>query len=94
MLEAKPIADLELLEQRLSAFEERMTELARSRLTLDEIMHIKGEIEPILASFRTKMTATQIKTLEHLEYSRILFKRAGLPRLSLVYMSDNPSLAA
>ncbi len=93
-LAANADVDLEPLEQRLSALEERMTELAQARLSAEDTSQIQGEINANLARFRAKMTAAQIDMLERQNYSKLLFERVGLPRLSLFYMRENRSRAA
>jgi hypothetical protein len=86
--------DLESLERRLSALEERTAALVGSRLSVEETSQIQQEINSTLASFRAKMTGKQIDMLAHQRYSYLLFERSGLPRFSLLYIPARRSQAA
>jgi hypothetical protein len=81
--------DLEPLDQRLSELEERMIPRMQSRLSAEQISQIQEKVSSTCAPWGGKMTAGQIEMLEHQHYSRLLFERAGLPRLSLFYMPEN-----
>ena len=86
--------NLEPLEQRLSTLEERATAIMQSRLGVEEISQIQENINARCAPWRGKMTAAQIDVLERQYYTKLLFERVGLPRLSLSYMSETRSRAA
>jgi hypothetical protein len=86
---AEPAAfygDLERLEQRLTAVEEKMIALARSRQTEEDLFQARRELDLQLRPYRGKMTADQLSMLERQYLDRQLFEDAGLPRLSLFYL--------
>ncbi len=78
--------DLEDLEQRLTALEDKMIALARSRQTDDQLLAARRELDLQLRPYRGKMTAPQIAMLEKQYLERQLLESAGLPRLSLFYL--------
>jgi hypothetical protein len=78
--------DLEDLEQRLTALEDKMIALARSRQTEDQLLLARRELDLQLRAYRGKMTASQIAMLEKQYLERQLLESAGLPRLSLFYL--------
>jgi hypothetical protein len=78
--------DLEDLERRLTALEDKMIALARSRQTDEELLRARRELDLQLRPYRGKMTAPQLAMLEKQYLERQLFESAGLPRLSLFYL--------
>ncbi|MCW5980242.1 MAG: hypothetical protein KIT09_19315 [Bryobacteraceae bacterium] len=78
--------DLEELEQRLSALEDKMVGIARARQTEEDLFQIRRELDAQLRPYRGKMTAEQLAMLEKQYLDRGIMERAGLPRLSLFYM--------
>jgi hypothetical protein len=78
--------DLEELERRLSALEDKMIAAARILRTDDELLSARRELDLQLRPYRGKMTAEQIAMLEKQFLERRLLESAGLPRLSLFYM--------
>lgn len=78
--------DLEQLEQRLTAVEEKM--IARLRATANEeaLFAARHSLDLELKPYRGKMTADQIAMLEKQFLERKLLDAAGLPRLSLFYL--------
>ncbi len=78
--------DLEDLEQRLSALEDKMIALARSRQTEEHLLRARRELDLQLRAYRGKMTAPQLAMLEKQYLERQLIESAGLPRLSLFYL--------
>jgi len=78
--------DLESLEQRLSALEEKMLAIARARQTEDKILAVRQELDRELRPYRRKMTAEQLALLERKYLDRRLLEEEGLPRLSLFYL--------
>jgi hypothetical protein len=78
--------DLEDLERRLTALEDKMIALARSRQTDDDILRARRELDHQLRAYRGKMTAPQLAMLEKQYLERQLLESAGLPRLSLFYL--------
>jgi hypothetical protein len=79
-------ADLEQLEQRLTALEEKMSALARTNASEEELFQQRRELEATLRPYRSKMTAEQIAMLERQYLDRRIQEKAGLPRLSLFYL--------
>jgi hypothetical protein len=78
--------DLEDLERRLTALEEKMIALARSRQTEEDSLRARRELDHQLRAYRGKMTAPQLAMLEKQYLERQLLESAGLPRLSLFYL--------
>jgi hypothetical protein len=78
--------DLEDLEQRLTALEDKMIALARSRQTEEDLLRARRELDLQLRTYRGKMSAPQIAMLEKQYLERQLLESAGLPRLSLFYL--------
>jgi hypothetical protein len=78
--------DLEDLEQRLTALEDKMIALARSKQTDDDLLRARRELDLQLRPYRGKMTASQLAMLEKQYLERQLLESANLPRLSLFYL--------
>jgi len=78
--------DLESLEQRLTALEEKMIAVARAQQSDDDLLRARKELESELRPYRSKMTAEQLTMLEKQYLDRKLLESAGLPRLSLFYL--------
>jgi hypothetical protein len=78
--------DLEGLEQRLTVLEEKALALARARLSEEEMLEARRELDRQLRPYRGKMTADQLAMLEKQYLERNVLEKAGLPRLSLFYM--------
>ena len=78
--------DLEDLERRLTALEDKMTAIARTRQTDAELLRARRELDLQLRPYRGKMTAEQLTMLEKQYLERQLLESAGLPRLSLFYL--------
>ena len=78
--------DLEDLEQRLTALEDKMIALARSRQSEEEALRARRELDLQLRPYRGKMTAPQLSMLEKQYLERQLLESASLPRLSLFYL--------
>ncbi len=77
---------LEDLEQRLTALEDKMIALARSRQTEEDLLRARRELDLQLRPYRGKMTAPQLSMLEKQYLERQLLESAALPRLSLFYL--------
>ncbi len=82
----KHYADLESLEQTLTAFEDKLIAIQRARLTEDDLIAARQELDLQLRPYRSKMTADQLLMLEKQYLDRRLLEHAGLPRLSLFYL--------
>src|SRR5262249_48250322 len=80
-------ADLEQLEQRLSAIEEKMIARTRSTASEEMLFEARRALDADLKPYRGKMSAEQLATLERQFLDRKLLESAGLPRLSLFYLT-------
>ena len=78
--------DLEQMEQRLTALEDKMVAVARIRQSEEQAFQARRELEQQLRQYRGKMSAEQISMLEKQYLERQLLEAAGLPRLSLFYL--------
>ena len=78
--------DLEQLEQRLTALEDKIVAIARARQTEEDLFQARRELDSQLRPYRGKMSAEQLSMLEKQYLERRLFESAGLPRLSLFYL--------
>jgi hypothetical protein len=78
--------DLEDLERRLTALEDKIIALVLSRQTEEDLLRARRELDLQLRAYRGKMTAPQLAMLEKHYLERQLLKSAGLPRLSLFYL--------
>jgi len=78
--------DLEQMEQRLTALEDKMAAIARAKQTEEELFQARRELDSQLRPYRGKMSAEQLSMLERQYLSRSLFESARLPRLSLFYL--------
>lgn len=79
-------AQLEPLEQRLSAFEDKMIAVARTRLSDNDMFLARQELDAQLRLYRSRMTAPQLAMLEKQYLDRWLLEHERLPRLSLFYV--------
>lgn len=78
--------DLESLEQRLTALEQKMIAIARTRESDEAALLARKELDSYLKPYRGKMSAPQIAMLEVQFLERSALERIGLPRLSLFYL--------
>ena len=78
--------DLEQLEQRLSAMEQKMIAQLRVSATDEALFAARQSLDRELKPYRSKMTADQLARLETQFLERKLLESAGLPRLSLFYL--------
>jgi hypothetical protein len=78
--------DLEQLEQRLTAIEEKM--IARLRADADDqaLFEARRTLDQELKPYRGKMSAGQLAMLEKQFLERKLLESKRLPRLSLFYL--------
>jgi len=79
--------DLEQLEQRLTALEERMSAIVRAATSDEELFQLRRELESTLRPYRSRMSTEQLAMLERQYLDRRIQEKAGLPRLSLFYLS-------
>ena len=80
------VQNLEELEQRLTAIEEKLVAAIRVSQTEEDLFAIRQSLDKELAPYRGKMTAEQISMLERRYLDSALLERAKLPRLSLFYL--------
>jgi hypothetical protein len=89
-LEAVPVealyGDLEQLEQRLTAIEEKMIARLRSDADDQALFEARRTLDRELQPYRGKMSAQQLSMLEKQFLERKLLENRGLPRLSLFYL--------
>ena len=78
--------DLEQLEQRLTAIEEKMIARLRASASEQQLFEARRELDSELKPYRSKMTADQLAMLEKKFLERRLLESAGVPRLSLFYL--------
>ncbi len=80
------LRDPQELDQRLTAIEEKMAAIARTRLSDDDLFAMRRELDLQLRPYRSKMSTDQLARLEKSFLDRKVYERAGLPRLSLFFM--------
>ncbi len=78
--------NLEELEQRLTAMEEKLVAAVRVAQSEADLFTIRQALDKELKPYRGKMTADQISMLERRYLDSALLERAKLPRLSLFYL--------
>lgn len=78
---------LEQLEQRLTALEEKMCAIAITAQTDEALFEARRQLDASLRPYRGKMSAEQLAMLEKQFLERNLLDRSGLPRLSLFYLT-------
>jgi hypothetical protein len=83
---AMQIGNLEELEQRLSALEDKMKAIVRTTQSDEDLFEARRELDSTLRPYRGKMTADQLAMLEKQYLDRNLLEKAALPRLSLFYL--------
>ena len=79
--------DNEALEQTLSALEARFFAALTLRASEDTLARLNEQARGELAPYRDKMSAVQLKQVTEQFVHKRLLEAAGLPRLSLFYMS-------
>jgi len=80
------LADLEQLEQRLTALEEKLIATLKSAQSEEQLFTARRELNAQLRPYRGKMSAGQLDMLERQYLERRLLEQSRLPRLSLFYM--------
>ncbi|MCX7602484.1 MAG: hypothetical protein N2036_00265 [Bryobacteraceae bacterium] len=80
------LANLEDLELRLTALEDRMASIARTRLSEEQLLEMRRELERELRPYRSRMSAAQLARLEKSFLDRKVYELEALPRLSLFYL--------
>lgn len=80
-------ADLQQLDQRLTALEDKMAAIARTKLTDEDLFTMRRELDRQLRPYRGKMSTEQIARLEKAFLDRAVYERCSLPRLSLFFVA-------
>ena len=78
--------NLEALERRLTALEDKMVATARALQSEQDLYHMRELLDRELSPYRGKMTADQIAMLEKRYLDTAVLERENLPRLSLFYL--------
>ncbi|WP_321470411.1 hypothetical protein [uncultured Paludibaculum sp.] len=78
---------LEELDQRLTALEDKLSAVARTRLSDEELFRMRRELDLQLRPYRGKMTADQLVRLEKTYLDKKVYDHFRLPRLSLFYIT-------
>jgi hypothetical protein len=79
--------NLEQLEQRLTVLEEKMSAIAKSTQSEEEMLEARQQLDSSLRPYRGKMSAEQLSMLEKQFLERNVLEKAALPRLSLFYLA-------
>jgi hypothetical protein len=79
-------ADLETLEQNLTAIEQKMIGMAQALQPDEDALRARQSLDQQLKPYRGKMTAEQIVMLEQQFLRRNILDGLGLPRLSMFYL--------
>lgn len=87
LLDSPAHLDIENLERRLSAAEEKLTAALLADAAEDMLVEIHSDLDRQLAPYRRRMSAEQLSQLERQYTQKRLLERFGLPRLSLFYLN-------
>jgi hypothetical protein len=79
--------DLEEVEQRLTALEEKLIARLRASASDEQLLEARQVLDRQLKPYRGKMSAEQLSMLERQFLDRRLLETARLPRLSLFYLT-------
>lgn len=86
LLESPGALDLEDLERRFTALEEKLLAAATMSASEEILLGIRRELDRQLSPYRRKMTSAQLAQVERQYIHKRLFEEFSLPRLSLFYM--------
>jgi|SRR5882724_3105794 len=87
LLDSPAQLDLEDLERRLTICEQKLFSALSAAANDELLLSIRRELDRQLAPYRRKMNAPQLDDLERRYAQKRLFEAAGVPRLSLFYLS-------
>jgi hypothetical protein len=87
LLDSPTHLDLENLERRLSAVEEKLTAGLLVEADEEMLVNIHADLDRQLAPYRRRMSAEQLGQLERQYTHKRLLEQFGLPRLSLFYLN-------
>lgn len=82
----KATPDLEELERRMTALEEKLSAALTRASDLELLTDIRREVEKGLMPYRRNMTGPQVESLERQFMKKRLFEHYRIPRLSLFYL--------
>jgi len=85
LLDSPGALDLEDLERRLTALDEKVHALLVSHATEEQLLKFRREVDGQLSRYRRKMKAEQLAMVEKQYMQKRLLEEFGLPRLSLYY---------
>jgi hypothetical protein len=83
---AEHAKNLEDLERRLTALEDKIVAIIRSTQTEEDLYEIRSALDRELKPYRGKMSAEQLAMLERRYLDTATLERASVPRLSLFYL--------
>jgi hypothetical protein len=86
LLESPATLDLEDLERRFTALEEKLLAAATMYASDETQLGIRREMDRQLSPYRRKMTSAQLAQVERQYIHKRLFDEFSLPRLSLFYL--------
>ena len=86
LLDSPSTLDLEDLERRLTALDEKIHALLVSHATEELLLKIRREMDGQLSKYRRKMRAEQLAMVEKQYMQKRLLEEFALPRLSLYYL--------
>lgn len=86
LLESPGTLDLEDLERRLTVLEDKLTAALGADADEEQLLAARRQMDRAIASYRRKMSATQLAQIERQYLQKQLFEMFGLPRLSLFYL--------
>ena len=87
LLDSPGHLDLESLERRLSAVEEKLTAGLLAEVGEETLVNIRSDLDRQLAPYRRRMSAEQLAQLQRQYTQKRLLEQFGLPRLSLFYLN-------
>jgi hypothetical protein len=87
LLDSPGNLDLEGLERRLSAIEDKLAAALLAAADENLLVDIRAELDRQLAPYRRRMSAEQLGQLERQYTQKRLSERFGVPRLSLFYLN-------
>jgi hypothetical protein len=87
LLDSPADLDIEGLERRLSAAEEKLSAALLAAAEENMLVEIHADLDQQLAPYRRRMSAEQLGQLERQYTQKRLLERFGLPRLSLFYLN-------
>jgi hypothetical protein len=83
---AGSMGDLEVLERRLTAFEEKLVASLTHASSADLLVQLQAQADRELIPFRRRVPALQFESLGRQYFKKQLFNHYGIPRLSLFYL--------